>query len=106
MQYFAHVERVVDADTIDVSIKVLNFKNRKLTLHERVRIAEVDAAERFTEIGKVAKAELAEMIEGKEVFLIIEGEGKYGRLIAHVFYDDISIAQWIVDKGYGEPKFY
>ena len=106
------INRVVDGDTIDVTID-LGFDLYK---KERVRIAGVDTPEKRTRdkeeklLGIDAtgwlKAKLEETIKGDEELLIRTelkgGVGKYGRLLGWLYIGDASISlnELMIEQGY------
>ena len=100
------VDRVVDGDTIDISID-LGFD---LTKKERVRLAGIDTPEKRTknpkekEMGYQA-TEFLEMhlIEASKLTVKTEKEGKFGRMLGWLYKsenDTTSINQIMIDKGY------
>ena len=105
--YFVQsVDRVVDGDTIDISID-LGFD---LTKKERVRLAGIDTPEKRTkdqkekEMGYQA-TEFLEMhlMEAKKLTVKTEKEGKFGRMLGWLYKsetDTTSINQIMIDKGY------
>ena len=106
------INRVVDGDTIDVTID-LGFD---LFKKERVRVAGVDTPEKRTRdkeekaLGIDAtnwmKQKLEETIKGDEELLIRTelkgGVGKYGRLLGWLYIGDASISlnQLMIEQGY------
>jgi micrococcal nuclease len=106
------INRVVDGDTIDVTID-LGFD---LFKKERVRVAGVDTPEKRTrnleekELGIHAtnwlKKQLEDTIAGDEELIIRTelkgGVGKYGRLLGWLYVGDnnISINEQMIDEGY------
>ena len=106
------INRVVDGDTIDVTI------DRGFDLHkkERVRVAGVDTPEKRTRnleekaLGLDAtgwlKAKLEETIKGDEELIIRTelkgGVGKYGRLLGWLYVgdSDISLNEQMITEGY------
>ena len=106
------INRVVDGDTIDVTID-LGFDLYK---KERVRIAGVDTPEKRTRdleekaLGIDAtnwlKEKLTETIKGDEELLIRTelkgGVGKYGRLLGWLYIGDatISLNELMIEEGY------
>ena len=106
------INRVVDGDTIDVTID-LGFD---LFKKERVRVAGVDTPEKRTrnleekELGIHAtnwlKKQLEDTIAGDEELIIRTelkgGVGKYGRLLGWLYigYNNISINEQMIDEGY------
>ena len=106
------INRVVDGDTIDVTID-LGFDLYK---KERVRVAGVDTPEKRTrdleekELGKDATNWLKEKLEGAilgDDDLVIRtelvgGVGKYGRLLGWLYLGDgdVSLNEQIITEGY------
>ena len=106
------INRVVDGDTIDVTID-LGFELYK---KERVRVAGVDTPEKRTrnleekELGIHAthwlKKQLEDTIAGDEELIIRTelkgGVGKYGRLLGWLYIGDnnISINEQMIAEGY------
>ena len=106
------IDRVVDGDTIDVSID-LGFD---LIKKERVRIAGIDTPEKRTrdleekELGIHAtnwlKDKLTETIKGDEELIIRTelkgGVGKYGRLLGWLYIGDadVSLNEQMITEGY------
>ena len=106
------INRVVDGDTIDVTID-LGFDLYK---KERVRVAGVDTPEKRTRdkeekaLGIDAtnwlKQKLEETIKGDEELLIRTalkgGVGKYGRLLGWLYIGDASISlnELMIEQGY------
>ena len=106
------INRVVDGDTIDVTID-LGFD---LFKKERVRVAGVDTPEKRTrdleekELGIDAtnwlKKHLEEAISGEEDLVIrtelVGGVGKYGRLLGWLYMADsqLSLNEMMIEEGY------
>lgn len=106
------INRVVDGDTIDVTID-LGFDLYK---KERVRVAGVDTPEKRTrdleekELGIDAtnwlKKHLEEAISGEEDLVIrtelVGGVGKYGRLLGWLYIADsqLSLNEMMIEEGY------
>lgn len=85
--YRASVVRVVDGDTIDVDIDV-GFNS---TLRKRLRLLDIDAYEvrgEERELGLKASARVEDLLNmSEEVFIqtIMDGTGKYGRVLAYIW---------------------
>ena len=106
------INRVVDGDTIDVTID-LGFELYK---KERVRVAGVDTPEKRTRnleekaLGIDAtnwlKKQLEDTINGDDELIIRTelkgGGGKYGRLLGWLYIGDeeVSINEQMIDEGY------
>ncbi len=71
-------ERVLDGDTIEINKK-------------RIRLWGIDAPEvsqksfEGKEIGLISKAFLSQLIEGKEIKVVITHRGYYGRMIGKIY---------------------
>jgi endonuclease YncB( thermonuclease family) len=95
--YKASLERVVDGDTIHVTLD-LGFG---ISHHEILRLAQIEAAEAGTKEGKKATRFLQETLRGVP-FLIVKTNKTdiYGRYVADIFFDKkISDPQIIAEKG-------
>ena len=106
------INRVVDGDTIDVTID-LGFDLHK---KERVRVAGVDTPEKRTrDKGEKAlgidatnwlKEKLEGAIKGDDDLIIrtelVGGVGKYGRLLGWLYIGDaeVSLNEVMIDEGY------
>ena len=102
-EYFCKVTRVVDGDTIDVNID-LGFQ---IWHRGRVRMAGIDSPESRTRnkaekvLGLASKARLKELLKGEKVSIKCTKEkGKFGRILADVIVNDLSINQQLIDEGY------
>ena len=109
------INRVVDGDTIDVTID-LGFDLYK---KERVRVAGVDTPEKRTRnleekaLGIDATYWLQEKLEGAvagDDDLVIRteldgGVGKYGRLLGWLYVgtDEVSLNEQMITEGYAHP---
>jgi len=93
-EYKALVDRVVDGDTIDVTID-LGFKTWKKV---RVRMEGINTPESRTrdleekKLGLAAKARLQEILKhnNNECVLKVSGVGKFGRALSTVFVESLS----------------
>ena len=101
--YKATIERVVDGDTIDVTLD-LGFS---VFLHkQRCRLAGIDTPESRTRnlkeksLGLKAKERLQELCVGSFKIQSL-GKGKYGRILAVPYTeDDKDICQLLKDEGH------
>lgn len=106
--YAAAVERVVDADTLDVAID-LGFR---IQFRVRVRVAGIDAPELSTEAGKQAKAFVVRFLSGddgnpRSVVLRTYKPDKYGRALADVALEiggvSYDLAENLLEAGHAQP---
>ena len=86
--YHAELERVVDGDTIDVTLDLgFNVKLHK----QRCRLAGIDTPESRTrdldekKKGLAAKARNKELLEAGVFKIVSYGTGKFGRVLGEVF---------------------
>ena len=112
-QYQARVEKIVDGDTVEFSID-LGFH---VYFREQMRLAHYAAPEtRGLErpLGLVAKQKLEELLPiGKVVLMNSKKTDKYGRWLAEIAWGDITLANYLIELGYGvawdgmglNPKF-
>jgi len=105
----AIVVRVVDGDTIDVDVD-LGFK---ITTHQRLRLARIDAPEvRGKERPEGLKAKnfvesMLNMNGDGLIYIQTFKSGKYGRYIAEVWFRDAgkwhNLSDTMMDAGMAEP---
>ena len=101
---FAKVIKVYDGDTITVAAK-LPF-NESPIYRFSVRLRSIDSpeikgqSEKECELAIVARDALHNLIFGKIIELRNNGKEKYGRLLADLYYNDLHVNKWMVDKGY------
>ena len=101
--YNAILERVVDGDTIDVTLDLgFNVKLHK----QRVRLAGIDTPESRTRdlaekaLGKKASARLKELC-GETLKIKSLGKGKYGRILGIPYSeDDQNICEILIKEGH------
>lgn len=104
-EYRATVLSVYDGDTMTCNIEI-GFDLYKL---EKVRLSGIDAPEMRGEErleGIKSRDALRELTLGKQLRLVNEGTGKYGRTIATLYLDTINISDWMVRNGYAEYRTY
>ena len=112
--YMVKVTRVVDGDTIDVSVD-LGFD---IWHNARVRMMGIDTPESRTRnleekaLGLASKARLKELLKGKKVRLDCskEGKGKFGRILADVHTidqegNDINVNNQLIAEGHARPYY-
>jgi micrococcal nuclease len=96
------INRVVDGDTIDVTID-LGFDLYK---KERVRVAGVDTPEKRTRDDEEKALKLEGAISGDDDLIIrtelVGGMGKYGRLLGWLYIGDaeLSLNEQMITEGY------
>lgn len=95
--YNATITRWIDADTVDVNVDLGFTVHTKI----RVRLADIDAPERFTPEGEAATAHVNNAWPiGSPVQLRSVGRGKYGRWIGNLYTENTEINASIVSAGH------
>lgn len=98
-EYKASVKKIVDADTLDLVID-LGFHT---FVTKRVRLIGLDAPERFTEQGKIAKqfVENAAPVNSNVIIQTkLDSSDKYGRILAEIFVDNnTSLNKMLLNNG-------
>ena len=93
-QYKAQVKAIIDADTIDVLID-LGFGVHTM---QRLRLYGIDAPEMKTEAGKIAKEYVKSVLLGADAAMFVyvrtikDKQDKYGRKLAVLYFDPVSMA--------------
>jgi micrococcal nuclease len=101
---FAKVIKVYDGDTITVAAK-LPF-NTSPVYRFSVRLRSIDSPEirgeskKECDLAIQSRDALHNLIFGKIIELKNNGKEKYGRLLADIYYNDIHVNKWMLDKGY------
>jgi micrococcal nuclease len=102
----AEVLRVVDGDTIEVSLDGVK---------EKIRLIGIDTpetvhpdAERNVPYGKIASAFTKEKLDGQTVGLELDVQERdqYGRLLAYVWLGDVMFNKLLVDEGHASVSTY
>ena len=112
--YMVKVQRVVDGDTVDVSVD-LGFD---IWHNARVRMMGIDTPESRTRnleekaLGLASKARLKELLKGKKIRLECskEGKGKFGRILADIVTIDkegneININNRLIEECHARPYY-
>jgi micrococcal nuclease len=94
--YNATLERVIDGDTIDVTLD-LGFK---IYSKQRIRLARINAPEMKTQEGEEAKTSLVRILPvGTELIISTKKTDIYGRYIGEVTLNDINLNDRLVELG-------
>lgn len=100
-EYRATLISVVDGDTIHADVDLGCDIHTRLTL----RLAGINAPEKGTAEGKAAAAWLSTHlpITGMIIRTVKDRREKYGRYLAHVFVNGVSVNEEIVAAGHAVP---
>ena len=101
--YKATVKKVVDGDTVDMLVDLGFFSLTK----QRFRLAKVNAPEIFRvkkdsesyKAGIKTKNFLVKWIEGREVYVTSKRTGKWGRWLAEIWADGVSVNDTLISRG-------
>jgi len=109
-EYNAIVRRVVDGDTMDVTLD-LGFD---ILYNNRIRLYGINTPESRTrdleekKLGLAAKDRVKELCPvGSSVIIKTtkEGRGKYGRILGEIFVGEMNINQQLVAEGHAVEYF-
>lgn len=98
------VIKVYDGDTITIATKLINDMSEIYRFN--VRLSGIDTPEiksknkNEKEKAKIVRDNLSELILNKIVHVKNIKTEKYGRLLANVFYGDIDISEWLLEKSF------
>jgi len=106
-KYKAHIIKVTDGDTVlaELDLGFNTFRKEKLRLYG------VDCPETRTKdpvekkLGLKAKAWTKEQVEGKDVVIQSEKQGKFGRFLARVYLDDLCINDELIKRGMAKAYY-
>tara|TARA_R110002167_G_scaffold122035_4_gene300488 strand:- start:45 stop:386 length:342 start_codon:yes stop_codon:yes gene_type:complete len=111
-EYKAKVHRIIDGDTVDVTID-LGFD---MTTKQRVRLYGIDTPETRTRDlkekvrGKAAKARLFELLNGcgREIVLRTLKRGKYGRILGKLIHPETkeNFNQTLLKEGHAKRMIF
>jgi len=75
----------IDGDTFDAIVETQEARNReKYRSVERIRIANIDAAELPSRQGRTDKEKLDQAIRGKRLRCAVQSRDPYGRLVCKI----------------------
>jgi micrococcal nuclease len=100
---WAKIVHVYDGDTVHA---VFSLPNSSTIYKYKLRLAHIDTPElkskNKNEVKKAieAKKVVEDMILDKIVYLELEGEDKYGRILANIFINNINLNQHLIDNKY------
>ena len=109
-EYRATIRRVVDGDTVDVTLD-LGFN---ILYNSRIRLLGIDTPESRTRDleekarGLAAKDRVKELCPvGSTVTIKTtkDGRGKFGRILGEIFVGDINVNQQLVSEGHAVEYF-
>ena len=100
---WAKIVHVYDGDTVHA---IFSLPNSSIIHKYKLRLAHIDTPElkskNTNEIKKAkeAKKVVEDMILDKIVYLELEGEDKYGRILANIYINNLNLNQYLIKKKY------
>lgn len=101
-EYRATVDRVIDGDTIDLIIDL----GLNTFVRTRVRVANINAPERYTDAGRITKAYVTNLLyPGRTVDIRTykDKTEKYGRWLADIGFGGVDLAKHLVENELASP---
>ncbi|KAH7544874.1 hypothetical protein FEM48_Zijuj01G0032200 [Ziziphus jujuba var. spinosa] len=85
---------------IDAGYRVLNIQNQEILARKyRIRLRGIDAPEGEMPYGNEAKEELAKLVQGKCLRILVYGEDRYGRTVGDIYCNGIFVQEVMLKKG-------
>jgi micrococcal nuclease len=100
---WAKIVHVYDGDTVHA---VFSIPNSSTIYKYKLRLAHIDTPElkskNKNEVKKAIEAKkiVEDFILNKIVYLELEGEDKYGRILANIYINNINLNQYLIDNKY------
>ena len=110
-QYKAKLNRVIDGDTFDLAIDV----GFEITINTHIRVLDLDTPEIFHPScyaekvhGFAAKLKANTLLREKDLVILTQKKGKYGRYLAHIFIEPegLDFAKEMQDAGFQKKDSY
>ena len=109
-EYRATIRRVVDGDTVDITLD-LGFD---ILYNNRLRLHGIDTPESRTrdleekKLGLAAKERVKELCPvGSTVTIktIKDGRGKFGRILGEIYVGDVNVNKLLIEEGHAVEYF-
>ncbi|GAB4832015.1 arginine permease [Ancistrocladus abbreviatus] len=85
---------------VDSGYRVINIQNEEVLARKyRIRLRGIDAPESSMPYGEEAKEELAKLVQGKCLKVLVYGEDRYGRSVGDVYCNNIFVQELMLKKG-------
>lgn len=86
---------------IDSGYRVINLQNNEEVLARkyRIRLRGIDAPESKMPYGKEAKEELAKLVQGKCLRVLVYDQDRYGRSVGDIYSNGIFVQEMMLKKG-------
>lgn len=98
VQYQGRVIKVADGDTITILVDTHQIK---------IRLGEIDTPERGQPYWRISKKALENLVAGKVILAEEIDIDRYGRVVAHVYINDIWVNEDLVRNGHAHvyPRY-
>ncbi|KAK9683668.1 hypothetical protein RND81_10G157700 [Saponaria officinalis] len=84
----------------DQNYRVINVGNEEVLARKcRIRLRGIDAPESSMPYGKQAKEELANLLQGKCLRVLVYGDDRYGRCVADIYCNGVFAQEVMLKKG-------
>ncbi|XWS74752.1 hypothetical protein CRYUN_Cryun01aG0024600 [Craigia yunnanensis] len=84
----------------DSGYRVLNHQNQEILARKyRIRLSGIDAPESSMPYGKEGKEELAKLVQGKCLRVLVYGEDRYGRCVGDIYCNGKFVQEIMLKKG-------
>lgn len=85
---------------IDLNYRMINVQNEEVLARKyRIRLRGIDAPESAMPYGKQAKEELAQLVQGKCLRVLVYGDDRYGRCVGDIYCNGIFAQEMMLKKG-------
>ncbi|KAF8009751.1 hypothetical protein BT93_J0673 [Corymbia citriodora subsp. variegata] len=85
---------------VEAGYRVINIQNEEVLVRKyRIRLKGIDAPESDMPYGKEAKEELARIVQGKCLRVLVYEEDQYGRSVGDIYCDGIFVQKVMLKKG-------
>ncbi|KAF3450081.1 hypothetical protein FNV43_RR06161 [Rhamnella rubrinervis] len=85
---------------IDSGYRVINIQNQEILARKyRIRLRGIDAPEYDMPYGAEAKEELAKLVQGRCLRILVYGEDRYGRSVGDIYCNGIFVQEAMLKKG-------
>uniref|UniRef100_A0A2P2KIT1 Uncharacterized protein MANES_07G136500 n=2 Tax=Rhizophora mucronata TaxID=61149 RepID=A0A2P2KIT1_RHIMU len=81
--------------------RVINVQNQEILAHKyRIRLRGIDAPESSMPYGQQAKEELAKIVQGKCLRILVYGKDQYGRSVGDIYCNGMFVQEVMLKKGF------
>ncbi|KAM6583102.1 hypothetical protein CsatB_010104 [Cannabis sativa] len=87
---------------VDAGYRVISLQNNEEVLAKkyRIRLRGIDAPESKMPYGKEAKEELAKLVQGKCLRVLVYDQDRYGRCVGDIYSNGVFVQETLLKKGF------